>query len=239
MPRRIHKKNLIVSYNNLSEELKELFKETYPEGYKDYLQKTIKPNGEPIFVVPIETEDSVYMVKFDVKIDTGLVEEDLDKDLYGEEKTEEGDFAPMSEAIDREEGESNKVGPLKHGAYEEIFSSNTKKEFEVAAADIEAEFGNQDDDDFDNYVDDDPDADKDDDDTDDEPNDDELMDLENDDFMAEVLGDDPMTTEVKKKRGRPRVNESVENLTEQSKSSSKTAKEPKPRRARKSAQGEK
>ena len=34
------KKKLIVSYKNLSEDLLEKFKEAYPEGYKDYIQKT-------------------------------------------------------------------------------------------------------------------------------------------------------------------------------------------------------
>ena len=82
MSHRIHKKNLIISYKNLSEDLRELFKDTYPDGYTDYLQKSIKPNGEPIFVVPLETEDTMYMVKFNVQIDSGMVEEDLDKDLY-------------------------------------------------------------------------------------------------------------------------------------------------------------
>ena len=32
-----HKKNLIVSYKNLSDDLKEKFKEAYPEGYSNYI----------------------------------------------------------------------------------------------------------------------------------------------------------------------------------------------------------
>ena len=72
-----HKKNLIVSYKNLTDDLKEKFKEAYPEGYNNYLQKFVKPNGEAIYVVPFETEDTAYMVKFEVKIDT--LGEDLDK----------------------------------------------------------------------------------------------------------------------------------------------------------------
>ena len=127
MPYQRNKKNrLIISYKNLSDELRELFKEAYPEGYKDYIQKTIKPNGEPLFVVPLETEDTSYMIKFDMKIDTGLVEEELDKDLYGDEEQEEGEFAPISEAIDKEEGNSHSVGKMRHGVYEEIFDSNTE-----------------------------------------------------------------------------------------------------------------
>ena len=34
---RKHKKNLIVSYKNLTDNLKELFKEAYPDGYSDYI----------------------------------------------------------------------------------------------------------------------------------------------------------------------------------------------------------
>ena len=43
------KKKLIVSNENLSDELRELFKEAYPDGHKDYLQKIVKPDGTPIF----------------------------------------------------------------------------------------------------------------------------------------------------------------------------------------------
>lgn len=179
------KKKLIISYKNISEELRELFKETYPDGYQDYLQKTIKPNGEPIFVVPLETEDTSYMIKFDVKIDTGLVDDDLDKDLYGEEEqNESSEFAPISEAIEKEEGGSHRVGKLNHGAYEEIFEGlpEDKKEFEMANADIEEEYGDSlMDDDSDDYSDDDDDKDKDD---DMEPDDDELLDIES--LLAEA-----------------------------------------------------
>jgi hypothetical protein len=169
---RNRKKKLIISYKNLSEELRELFKEAYPDGYKDYLQKTIKPNGDPIFVVPLETDDTSYMIKFDVKIDTGLVEEDLDKDLYEGDDQEEPEFAPLSEAIEKEEGSGHSVGKLKHGAYEEMFEGlpEDKKEFEMANEDMESEFADLADD-----TDDDDDDERD---EDIEPDDDELLDIE-------------------------------------------------------------
>ncbi len=172
---RNRKKKLIVSYKNLTDDLRELFKDAYPDGYKDYLQKTIKPNGEAIFVVPLETEETSYMIKFDVKIDTGLVEEDLDKDLYGEEEHEEGEFAPLSEAIDKEEGNNHAVGKMRHGALEEVFEGlpEDKKEFEMANEDIDDEYGDRPDDD---YIDKDDEGDSDDDDM--EPDDDELLDIE-------------------------------------------------------------
>jgi hypothetical protein len=82
---RTHKKNLIVSYKNLSEELRQILKETYPEGYRDYIQRFEKPNGDTIFVVPLETPDTMYMVKFDVVIDSAFEEDDGSKDYFDEE----------------------------------------------------------------------------------------------------------------------------------------------------------
>ncbi|MBR1644869.1 MAG: hypothetical protein IJ684_05845 [Bacteroidales bacterium] len=155
-PSRKHKKNLIVSYKNLSDELKELFKLTYPEGYTDYLQRTVKPNGDVIFIVPMETEDTSYMVKFDVKIDTTLVEDDLYKDNDNEEEKEENEFAPLSEAIDKEEGTPHSVGKLQHGAYEEAeVLANAKSE---ALESIKQDFDMPDEEDFDSYVDEEPDT---------------------------------------------------------------------------------
>ena len=124
-----HKKNLIVSYKNLADDLKELFKEAYPEGYKDYITKFVKPNGEAIFVVPFETDDTAYMVKFDVKIDT--LGEDLDKALFdddGEDTTEESEFDSLTETREKEEGVVNhREEHLRHGDFEDVLSVDKKK----------------------------------------------------------------------------------------------------------------
>ncbi len=123
-----HKKNLIVSYKNLPDNLKELFKEAYPEGYNNYITKFVKPNGEAIFVVPFETEDTAYMVKFDVKIDT--LGEDLDKALFDDDEEDEKDetFAPLSEAIEKEESTpSHRERHLRHGDFEDVLDEEKKK----------------------------------------------------------------------------------------------------------------
>ena len=122
------KKNLIVSYKNLSDDLKELFKEAYPEGYNNYLQKFVKPNGEAIFVVPFETDDTAYMVKFEVKIDT--LGEDLDKALFDDDSDDgkEEEFAPLSEALDKEEeNTSHRERYLRHGDFEDLLDDDKKK----------------------------------------------------------------------------------------------------------------
>ncbi len=155
-----------------------MFKESYPDGYKDYLLLTIKPNGEPIFVVPLETDDTSYMIKFDVKIDTTLVDEDVDKEDYSEGDEQEGpEMVPLQEALDDEEG-THHVGALRHGALESDLDAAPKKEFEIATRDMAEEFADlTDDNEPDSYLEDD---DEDDDDEDDnmEPDDDDLLDIE-------------------------------------------------------------
>ncbi len=125
---RKHKKNLIVSYKNLPDNLKELFKEAYPEGHNNYITKFLKPTGEAIFVVPFETDDTAYMVKFDVKIDT--LGEDLDKALFDDDTDEgkEDEFAPLSEALEKEEeNTSHRERHLRHGDFEDLLSEEKKK----------------------------------------------------------------------------------------------------------------
>lgn len=173
------KKKLIVSYKNLSEDLLEKFKEAYPEGYKDYIQKSIKPNGEPIFVVPFETEEVSYMVKFEVKIDTALLDDDLDKDLYYSGEGDDEEFAPLSEAIEKEENETHhKERVLKHGDYEDAFAPSKIKpnhDLEITGEELEAAFGDEPDEEFDSYTDDEPNEEEDD---DFEPSEEDLMDIE-------------------------------------------------------------
>ena len=123
------KKNLIVSYKNLSDDLKELFKEAYPEGYNNYITKFVKPNGEAIFVVPFETDETAYMVKFDVKGDT--LGEDLDKALFdddGDEAGEENEFDTLTETREKEEGIVNhREEHLRHGDFEDVLTEDKKK----------------------------------------------------------------------------------------------------------------
>ena len=154
---RKHKKNLIVSYKNLTDDLKELFKEAYPDGYNNYITRFVKPNGEAIYVVPFETEDTAYMVKFDVKIDT--LGEDLDKALFDDEEEESKDteFAPLSEALEKEEeNTSHREKVLRHGDFETNLEEDEKRKKKLSLGinkeEIRAAFGDEEDpDELDSY----------------------------------------------------------------------------------------
>ncbi len=183
------KKNLIVSYKNLPDDLKELFKETYPEGYNNYLQKFVKPNGEPIFVVPLDTNDTSYMVKFEVKIDT--LGEDLDKALFDEddEETKEDEFAPLSEALEKEESDpSHKERVLRHGDFEENLAEDEKRKKKLTLGidkeEIRAAFGDDDVEELDSYEKIDDDDEPSDDDF--EPTDEDLRGIEEEYLDAEI-----------------------------------------------------
>lgn len=150
------KKNLIVSYKNLSEDLKALFKEAYPEGYSDYIQRFTKPNGETIFVVPFETDDTAYMVKFEMKIDT--LGEDLDKALFDDDdESKEEEFAPLSEALEKEEIDpAHKQKELVHGAaYEEVLAADEERRKKITLGinkeEIKAAFADADTEELDSY----------------------------------------------------------------------------------------
>ena len=80
----IAKKRVVISYKNLSEELQEQLKAQYPNGYTDSMMRIDKPNGEFFYAVILETEEINYLVKIEVKIDDGNIDDD-DKEYYDED----------------------------------------------------------------------------------------------------------------------------------------------------------
>lgn len=59
----VNKKRVIKSLENLTEDLKDLIKDQYPNGYETSITRITNAKKEPIFVFPLETEDSVYLIK--------------------------------------------------------------------------------------------------------------------------------------------------------------------------------
>jgi hypothetical protein len=59
----VTKKRVIKSLDKLSDQLKDLMSEQYPNGYEASITRIKNAKNEPIFVFPLETEDAVYLVK--------------------------------------------------------------------------------------------------------------------------------------------------------------------------------
>jgi len=77
----MEKRRLVVSYKNLTEELKEQLNNQYPHGYGGHLIKVNKSDHKYFYAVPFETEDTKYLVKIDVKIDLNH-DEDEEEDTF-------------------------------------------------------------------------------------------------------------------------------------------------------------
>ncbi|MCG8698861.1 MAG: hypothetical protein MI922_12470, partial [Bacteroidales bacterium] len=56
-------KKIIKKYEQLSQELLKKVKDSYPEGIEDYLISFETPNGEIQLALPLETEDTSYLIK--------------------------------------------------------------------------------------------------------------------------------------------------------------------------------
>ncbi len=84
------KRRIITSYEKLSDELMELFHETYPSGYSTAITPIQKPSGETIYTVRLETEDTSYLVKVSFRVDDyieGYSEEEDNADEPAIEET--------------------------------------------------------------------------------------------------------------------------------------------------------
>ena len=57
------KKRIIKSLDNLTEELKDLLRKQYPNGYEANISRITNARKEPIFVFPLETDEAIILVK--------------------------------------------------------------------------------------------------------------------------------------------------------------------------------
>ena len=57
------KKRVIKSLDALNDELKDLMRHQYPNGYEGSITHIVNAKKEPIFVFPLETDEAVYLIK--------------------------------------------------------------------------------------------------------------------------------------------------------------------------------
>lgn len=97
----IQKNRVIKSLETLGPELKAVLRKRYPEGFEDHLMRIMNAKNEPIFVVPMETEETMYLIKVAVSrnsdgeydIDSAIEE----KEDYDEREVEDSDQEPSEE----------------------------------------------------------------------------------------------------------------------------------------------
>ena len=125
------KKRVIKSLDNLSEDLLELLKRQYPNGYEGSITRIATPKKEPMFVFPLETDDAIYLVKVPVTknsdggydIDDKSGEEEFsnsDSDDYGNDDGYSG--SNDNDDYD-DEGGGGSRGGSKEASYDPDFDS--------------------------------------------------------------------------------------------------------------------
>lgn len=62
----VSKKRIIKSLENLTEDLKNILRDQYPNGYESSITRITNAKKEPIFVFPLETDDATILVKVPV-----------------------------------------------------------------------------------------------------------------------------------------------------------------------------
>ena len=86
-----NKKKVIKSLETLGEDLRGLLKSQYPSGYEGSITRIINAKKEPIFVFPLETEDTTFLIKVpatknsdgEYDVESGKKGEFEDDDDYG------------------------------------------------------------------------------------------------------------------------------------------------------------
>ncbi|MEQ9263500.1 MAG: hypothetical protein RLP14_10095 [Owenweeksia sp.] len=95
------KKRVIVDYKNVTQNILAMFTDLYPYGYEDDIIKFKNAKGEMVTAVPIETDDTKYLIKvgveMDAKIEAFLDDDDTGDDVISEDVSME---APSEEDDD-------------------------------------------------------------------------------------------------------------------------------------------
>lgn len=113
----VSKKRVIKSLENLTEDLRELMRDQYPNGYEGSITRITNAKKEPIFVFPLDTEDATYLIKvpatknsdgeYDVEANP---DSEFEKDNDGDDDFGGSDYGGSA---DNEDDYENDGGPRK------------------------------------------------------------------------------------------------------------------------------
>lgn len=125
------KKRLIKSLENLSEDLKDLMRDQYPNGYEASITRITNAKREPIFVFPLETDDAVYLVKVpatknsdgEYDVESGAKQEFEGDDDDGFRSNSDDDFDSGGDSSDYDEDGGSGGRGNKEASYDPDFDA--------------------------------------------------------------------------------------------------------------------
>lgn len=121
----VSKKRVIKSLENLNEDLRNLLKEQYPNGYEASITRISNGKKEPIFVFPLETEDAVFLVKVPVtkNSDGGYDVESGAKEEFDGNDDDDIKTPAADDDFESSEGDYDDEGGPKEASYDPDFDN--------------------------------------------------------------------------------------------------------------------
>jgi hypothetical protein len=95
------RKKLIINYANVTPELMEAIRKKYPLGWINHTIKVPQAGGGFFFAITLDTEDTSYLIKVPVKIDT---KSEKDEDFFDSS-------LDLKETDEKEEDDEEKEKP--------------------------------------------------------------------------------------------------------------------------------
>lgn len=116
---------------NLNDELKDLLRQQYPNGYEASITRISNAKNEPIFVFPLETDDAIYLVKVpatknsegEYDVESGKKQEFEDSGDDFDNSGDDFDDNGESDYGDEEEGGGNNSRGNRESSYEPDFDN--------------------------------------------------------------------------------------------------------------------
>ncbi|MEI6123695.1 MAG: hypothetical protein WCQ95_08705 [Bacteroidota bacterium] len=105
-----NKKSVIVHISNVTPEVMDALHNKYPDGYQDHIFKVTKPNKDFFHAVTVDTKDTSYLIKVDVKIDNVSTEK-IDEQLFSNIDSLEPD-AKATDEVDEQKPKKSKNDDL-------------------------------------------------------------------------------------------------------------------------------
>ena len=99
--------NKVIKFEDLPKDALKAIEKQYPDGWKAYIRKITKPNGDYFHAINVETKKVSYLVKLEVKIDIDsdmvkMVDDFIDKNAENEAKFDSRDENSEEEEDDDE-----------------------------------------------------------------------------------------------------------------------------------------
>jgi hypothetical protein len=96
----MEKKRIIKSMENIGDDVLQMIKKKYPDGWSNHVIRVNKGNNEFFHAITIDTDDTSYMIKVNVKVDSIEELEKFAKEDEFDHDTEDSSIEEAAEVSD-------------------------------------------------------------------------------------------------------------------------------------------